>query len=327
MNMLQVRDLYKQVRNLPVLNNINVDIKPLQKVAIAGETGSGKSTLLRIIAGWEQAGSGEVWYNGQKVLGPEDKLLPGHPQIAYLSQQFELPNNYIISEVLDFENKLGNEEAAHLYNLCHINHLLGRKTNQLSGGEKQRTAIARLLIRQPGLLLLDEPFSNLDPIHKRLLKSILHSITHQLQISCILVSHDPVDTLSWADELIVLKDGQIVQQADPKAIYYFPENEYVAGLFGPYNLLAGKIRPAAQLSFLQQKDKRQLVRPEQLIIRRQAKQSALAARVVAVHFTGSYYEIEIEHEGALLLAISADGDFEPGQLVYAEVKTAAVHYL
>jgi iron(III) transport system ATP-binding protein len=147
-----------------------------RKLAIAGETGSGKSTLLKMIAGLAQPAEGEIRFRGERVLGPQERLVPGQPGIAYLSQHFELWNNYRVEEILSYANDLSVEAAAALYAICRIDHLLARRTDQLSGGERQRIALARLLVRPPRLLLLDEPFSNLDHIHKSLLKTVIRDI-------------------------------------------------------------------------------------------------------------------------------------------------------
>jgi len=215
-----------------------------QNLAIAGETGSGKSTLLKIIGGLAEPSAGVVLFEGQRVLGPTERLVPGQPGIAYLSQHFELWHNYRVEEILSYANDMTPEESAELYAICHIDHLLGRRTDALSGGERQRIALARLLVRPPRLLLLDEPFSNLDMIHKDTLKRVIRNIGEQLGITCILVSHDPLDLMAWADEVLVLRDGGVEQQGPPERIYRQPINEYVAGLFGKYNLI-GKtfVRP------------------------------------------------------------------------------------
>src|SRR5580692_2230502 len=139
-----------------------------QKLALAGATGSGKSTLLKMIAGLLQPDEGEIWLDGQRVRGPLETLVPGHPGVAYLSQHFELWNNYRVGEILSYANDLSDEEAGTLYEMCRIDRLLGRRTDQLSGGERQRIALARLLVKPPRLLLLDEPYSNLDRIHKEI---------------------------------------------------------------------------------------------------------------------------------------------------------------
>jgi len=242
------------------LENIKFTLQKNQRLAIAGETGSGKSTLLKIIAGLAApkpaaantplARQGAVFLEGEKVLPPQERLIPGQPGIAYLSQHFELWHNYRVAEVLDYNNDLESADAATLYHLCHIDHLLGRRTDQLSGGERQRIALARLLVRPPRLLLLDEPFSNLDMIHKRTLKTVLKNIAAKFNITTILVSHDPYDTLTWADKIIVLKDSRIAQQGPPREVYEKPINEYVAGILGDYTLANGHfIRPEAQTAF------------------------------------------------------------------------------
>src|SRR5690606_10088497 len=100
-------------------------------------------------------------------------------------------------------NVLSDESAQIVFEVCRISHLLGRKTDQLSGGERQRIAIARLLVSAPDLLLLDEPYSNLDVAYKRILQDVIRDIGRKLKISCILVSHDPADTLSWASKILV----------------------------------------------------------------------------------------------------------------------------
>ncbi|HVU98352.1 MAG TPA: ATP-binding cassette domain-containing protein [Puia sp.] len=232
------------------LENIEFTLQKNQRLAIAGETGSGKSTLLKIIAGLAAPKKGHIHFENVKVLLPQERLIPGQPGIAYLSQHFELWHNYRVAEILDYTNDLEPADAQNLYHLCHIDHLLGRRTDQLSGGERQRIALARLLVRPPRLLLLDEPFSNLDMIHKRTLKAVLRNVTAKFDITTILVSHDPYDTLTWAEKLIVLKDSRIVQQGPPREVYEMPTNEYVAGLLGDYALANGQfIRPEAQTAF------------------------------------------------------------------------------
>lgn len=246
------------------LNEIKFTLRKGRRLAIAGETGSGKSTLLKTIAGLAtpQAdrmapgkalptpADGAVWFEGVKVAGPFERLIPGQPGIAYLSQHFELWHNYRVEEILDYTNDLDPVEANTLYQLCHIEHLLQRRTDQLSGGERQRIALARLLVHPPRLLLLDEPFSNLDMIHKRTLKKVIRDVGATFDITTILVSHDPYDILSWAEEIIILKEGRIIQQGTPRKVYERPLDEYVAGLLGDYTLDNGVfIRPEAQTAF------------------------------------------------------------------------------
>jgi ABC-type Fe3+/spermidine/putrescine transport system ATPase subunit len=275
------------------LQEITFSQRKNQKIAIAGETGSGKSTLLKIIAGLEQADAGEVRLKEEKVLGPIEKLVPGHPSISYLSQDFELPKYLRVEQVLSYTNKLSRDNANQLFEVCQISHLMERKTDELSGGERQRIALAKLLITSPQLLLLDEPFSNLDIGHKNTLKVVLNDISKYLKITYILVSHDPLDILSWANKILIMKDGQIIQKGSPKKIYDSPLNEYVAGLFGPYNL----ITPLHAETFLKiwgrkPTGKSLLIRPENFkIVKR--KRKTLEGKVTGITFFGSYCEIEV----------------------------------
>lgn len=216
---------------------VNLSLPKSSRVAVMGETGSGKTTLLKMISGLLQPDTGSVWLNGERIAMPLEKLIPGHPQIAYLSQHFELRNNYRVGDLLQYFSKIEDHDAAELYRLCEVDHLLQRWTHQLSGGERQRIALARLLVGNPQVLVLDEPFSNLDQIHSHHLKKVLHQLHEQLDLTIILSSHTPSDSLSWADELWVLQQGLIVQKGSPSAVYRHPVSEYVAGLLGPYSLL------------------------------------------------------------------------------------------
>ena len=211
MAMLMVKGISKHDKGIFTIKDICFSQEAFQKIAIAGETGSGKTTLLKMIAGWIQPSAGEIRFGQERVLGPEEHLMPGHPGIAYLSQHFELRNNYWVHEILEYANLLTQQEADNIYAVCRIGHLLQRRTDQLSGGEKQRIALARLLITSPVLLLLDEPFSNLDMVHKKIMKLVIEDIGGKLGITCLMVLHEAPDILSWADTILVMKDGEILR--------------------------------------------------------------------------------------------------------------------
>ena len=140
MPQLEIQNISKLLSGGLEIKNISFRQEHLQRIAIAGVSGAGKTTLLKIIAGLTQADGGSILFDGKKVIGPLEKLMPGHPQIAYLSQHYELLNNYRVEELIWFETKLTRDEAAAIFDLCRIGHLLQRRTDQLSGGEKQRIA-------------------------------------------------------------------------------------------------------------------------------------------------------------------------------------------
>lgn len=324
--LLEVQNIYKKYSTGLEISNINFSQKHLQKIAIVGESGSGKTTLLKIISGCTQADNGRVLLNGSRVVGPDEQLLPGHPEIAYLSQHYELLNNYRVEDLIWFDNKLSSNEASHLFEICNISHLLKRKTNQLSGGEKQRIALCKLLIKKPKLLVLDEPFSNLDLIHKSILKTVLRNISAKLSITCLLASHDPHDILSWADEVLVMKDGQIVQQASAKTIYYHPVNEYVAAISGNYNLISFQKASELFSSTFLKENKHIFLRPEQLQISN-ITDALFAARVVNISFYGNFYLIDLVANDIELTMQTHTAEVEIGETIGITIDTNNIHFI
>ncbi len=325
MPLLEVQNVSKLLSGGLEIKNISFKQEHLQKIAIAGVSGAGKTTLLKMIAGLAQADSGSILFDGKKIIGPLDKLLPGHPQIAYLSQHYELLNNYRVEELIWFENKLTTAEAAAIFEICRISDLLQRRTDQLSGGEKQRIALCMLLVKSPRLLVLDEPFSNLDPIHTNTLKQVLDDVAERLQITCLLTSHDPDDTLPWADEILVMQDGQIVQQGSPEEIYYQPENEYVAGMFGNYNL----IKPEHVELFLNTKGlavqgKSMIVRPEHLSI---STVEGVKGIVGKTTFRGGYYDVEIVVNEITIVSRTKQSNWKKGDEVFIKMEQGKEWFL
>jgi ABC-type Fe3+/spermidine/putrescine transport system ATPase subunit len=314
MALLEIKNISRQQQNRMIVDDISFEQDALQKIAIAGESGAGKTTLLRIISAHTQPTGGSVLFDGERVIGPDEKLLPGHKQIAYLSQDHDLLNNYKLEELIWFENQLSHEEAATLFEVCQVDHLLKRRTDQLSGGEKQRIALCMLLIKSPKLLVLDEPFSNLDLIHKHVLKTVIEDIGKRLQITCILTSHDPHDTLSWADEIIVMKEGKIVQQGTPEEIYNRPINEYVAGMFGKYNLLKPHI---AALFGIASGGNDVMTRTENLRIYKTG--SGVKGIINKISFWGSFYEVEVTVEDAKFIVRTNTGEWKIGDKIFIEI--------
>jgi iron(III) transport system ATP-binding protein len=299
-----------------VLHPLSFSQRQGVRLALAGESGAGKSTLLQLIAGLVQPTTGEIRIAGSKVRGPAIALVPGHPGVAYLSQRSDLPRFLRVEQVLRYASKRPAAEVEAVYTICRIGQLRGRRTDELSGGEQQRVALARLLLGGPRLLLLDEPFSNLDRVHKQAMQGIIEEVGQQLGITCLLVSHDAADTLSWADEIMVLQRGRVVQRGTPQQVYREPASEYVAGLFGEYNLVRGADR-ALLLPGIET-DKALLVRPEQLRLRT-AGSGGASGTVRAVRFFGSFYEAEIQLPGTLLRVRTNDIVATAGEAVRVTV--------
>ncbi|WP_205511944.1 ABC transporter ATP-binding protein [Longitalea arenae] len=321
MALLKVSAVSKEINGNPVLHEISFSQQKFQKLAIVGESGSGKSTLLKIIGGLVQPDSGDVLFENKHVEGPNEKLIPGHPKMAYLSQHFELRNNYRVEEILEYANTLPEQDVQNLYEICHISHLLKRKTDQVSGGEKQRIAMARLLIGAPKLFLLDEPFSNLDILHRNTLRAVIRAMGEKLGITCLMVSHDPADALSWADEIIVMKNGQIVQQDTPETIYRQPVNDYVAGLFGKFNAFS-KAEAAAfgEIPNEYGNGRKLFIRPEAFTLSAKKSKTAIAGKVTEVTFLGSGYEIEVALPERMVIVRTVENTVTAGDSVYISFK-------
>jgi len=327
LSLLSVSKITKQQENNFLLRDITFTQQQFEKIAIAGETGSGKTTLLKIIAGLIQPDEGHVVFANERLKGPEEQLIPGHPGIAYLSQHFELRNNYRVEEILNMTLQLSDEQAETIFKVCRINHLLKRKTDQLSGGEKQRVALAGLLISSPELLLLDEPFSNLDMYHKSVLKSVIQDIGEKLRITCILVSHDPLDILSWAGQILVLKDGQIIQKGTPRQVYRQPVNEYTAGLFGTYNLITReKAKAFSTLPEVNIDGKSMLIRPEDFKIVKEGS-GTLKGSVNKVNYFGSYCEVEVLLSENNITVKTDERGYSKGDTVYVSLPGDNVWYI
>lgn len=299
MSFVEVKNITKKIGDNTVLSDVSFEMSEGEKLVIAGETGSGKTTLLQIIGGYGQADTGTVFIKGKRVWGVDKQLLPGHNGVAYLTQQHELPQHLRVEQALEYANEMNESEAQNLYAICRIEHLMKRRTHHLSGGEKQRIALARLLTMRPQLLLLDEPFSNLDTASKTILKEVLQSVSAELHLSIILIAHDPHDTLPWADKIYVLHKGVLEQEGTPQMIYAQPKTEYVAGLFGKYNLLPAVLFPILKTN--SQTNRMVLLRPEQVKL---IKGSATKATVTKCDFYGPYYEILAKIESYSILFFS-----------------------
>jgi ABC-type sugar transport system ATPase subunit len=226
-----------------------------------------------------------------------------------------LRNNYYVHEILEYATKVSEEEAKKIFAICQIDYLLQRKTDQLSGGERQRISLARLLVGAPKLLLLDEPFSNLDMTHKSIIKKVIQDICDELKITCMLVSHDPIDVLSWADEIFVLHEGNIIQKGGAAEIYYHPQNEYVAGLFGAYNLInADSLEIKKAWNLLKEKNQ-VIIRPEDILFSKN-KKSAISGIINKITFCGSHSFLEVKTAEQHLMVHAKKNLLNVGDEVY-----------
>ncbi len=327
-NLLDVCGLKKTLKYTDAVQDINFNIKPFQKTAVIGETGSGKTTLLKMIAGLIQPDGGEIYFKGSKIKGPDDCLVPGHPEIAFLSQHFELFNNYYVHEFLSYKNEYNKEETNALFSLCKIDHLLHRKTHELSGGERQRIALTKQLLLKPSFLLLDEPFSNLDGINKISIKKLIEDIINHLKITCLMVSHDANEILSWAEKIYVIHKGQIVQDATPVELYHQPNSEYCAGLLGNFDLIENpsKYPLFSNIKSDHPLNKKLFIRPDYFHIEKSIE-SEDSYKVDKVIFNGNYSIVMIDYFDIKINAITNHFDIQNGDFVHVNFKSPVAWFL
>ena len=240
--MLQVRDISKTYpgENLGAVNDASFSVAKGEIVSIIGPSGCGKTTLLRILAGLMKPDKGSVSINGELLLNPEEQLIAGHPAIKMVFQNYDLMPNMTVEEniaymLLDYDASYKEEKTAQLLVLCGLEQFKKRKPRALSGGQQQRLSLARALADEPDLLLMDEPFSNIDPISKRNLLLEIERITKELEVAIVFVSHDTQDALMISDKIGFMEEGQLLQIDTPEALYKDPKSLSLAKFFGILN--------------------------------------------------------------------------------------------
>jgi multiple sugar transport system ATP-binding protein len=302
---ISVQQLTKQYQSTSVsgVNNISFDIEGGQIVAILGESGSGKSTLLKCIYGLLKVDAGQVLINGERVAGPDEQLIPGHKDMKMVTQDFSL-NIYAkvydnIASMLSNTDVKGKQEKT-MQMMQHLNivHLKDKKITELSGGEQQRVAIAKALISDTAVLLLDEPFSQIDALLKNQLRADIKRIVADTGVTVIMVSHDPADGLFLADKLLLIKDGQLLQQGEPSYVYNNPSSVYTAQLLGNANALSSA---SAEKLGLHSAGKMVVFYPEWIELK--SSMSSRRFEVKDVYYKGFYEELLLERNGVRIRAI------------------------
>lgn len=261
-----------------------------------GPSGEGKTTLVKCIYGLEDVSEGEIIFNNQKVLGPSYNLIPGYPDMKLVSQDYYVLDNHTVEENIkdmligytDEYKEKRNRKILKLLELESIRHL---KAKNLSSGQKQRVAIARALTAFPKLLLLDEPFSNLDKILKdKLFDFIIHE-AQKKQCGVILITHQAEEALKYSDRIALVIGGRIAQIGKKEQVYYKPKNLKIAKILGDYNVIeAGDF--AKSSSYFKIK-KRVLLRPNQFSDAVK-KDADILVTVLNCFFNGKCYELLVQ---------------------------------
>lgn len=240
--MLEAKNISKTYpgEDYGAVNNVSLSVGANEIVALVGKSGSGKSTMLQVIAGLMKPDSGEVIFQGEVLENPEEQLIAGHPKIKMVFQDFQLKPNMTVEEnirykLLQFDKTYQTDRTAELLALCNLSDFDKRKPKELSGGQKQRLSIARALADDPELLLMDEPFSNLDPLSKQELLMELIEIVKSESLGLIFVTHDTKDAMLLAGRIAFLSDGELIQNDKAENIYRHPQTLDIAQFFGRLN--------------------------------------------------------------------------------------------
>jgi len=304
-NIISVKNLTKQYQAEQAggIKDISFDINRGDVVAIIGESGSGKSTLLKSIFGLLKTDEGNIFFNDKRVLGPDEQLIPGHKQMKMVTQDFSL-NIYakvydnIASQLSNTDLKTKAAKTIAIMEHLRILPLQNKKIIELSGGEQQRVAIAKAMVSDTQVLLLDEPFSQVDALLKNQLRADIKRVAAETRVTVILVSHDPADGLFLADQLLILRDGALLQTGKPVDIYQHPKHIYTAQILGNAVVLS---RGDAEKIGLKTFSANVVFYPEWAEIN--SNWSSRRFEVKDVYYKGFYDELLLERNGVTVRAL------------------------
>lgn len=304
---------YPLMQELAV-NQVSLHIEKGKTLALLGESGSGKTTLLRLLAGLEQLTEGKIRVHNTTVSAKTAQenifVKPEKRKIGMFFQNYALFPHLNVAENIAYGLDKTTDKAtriAEMLELVELQNYQKRYPHELSGGQQQRIALARALAPRPSLLLLDEPFSNLDEQLKLQVRKDIKTIIEQSQTTSILVTHDLQDALALADTLAVMRNGKIEQLGTAQELYQTPQTHYVATLFG-------KVQNISPTVF---------TRPEWITLREKSiKESDLEVEISAINFQGNAYQVSVKDKVANQYQILSPTyiSFEVGQKMYIDIK-------
>lgn len=308
---IELKNITKTFNNEKVLDNINLNIKKNEFMTILGPSGCGKTTTLRIIAGFENETEGGLFFNGENI----SNIPPHKRNINTVFQSYALFPHMNVEENIAFGLKIKKENKAKINdNVKNILNLVGltgyekRKIKSLSGGQQQRIAIARALVNEPKVLLLDEPLGALDLKLRKEMQQELKNMQRRLGITFIYVTHDQEEALTMSDTIIVMNKGRVLQQGTPESIYNEPASVFVANFIGTSNIIEAYMEEDYKIVFDNKQfecvDKKPfltsskgntdvVIRPEDIEITK-PENAKLIGKVIDVTFFGVHYEMKID---------------------------------
>jgi iron(III) transport system ATP-binding protein len=302
---------YEQTR---AVANLSLAVAAGEIFVLLGGSGCGKTTTLRLIAGLERPDAGQLWLGGRVVAGQGVWVAPEDRALGMVFQDYALFPHLNIWQNIAFALKAGNRnsKAARVEAMLALVGLSGKANmhpHQLSGGQQQRVALARALAAQPSVILLDEPFSNLDAALRKTMRTDLQQIIKQAGATAVFVTHDQEEAMQIADTIAILSEGRLVQTGKPADLYRYPQTMQTANFLGEANYLPGHanghsvetILGALPLARPQVGSVQVLLRPEALLLTEATAATPNAFTVRQHHYHGYYALLGLHHESGLTL--------------------------
>jgi iron(III) transport system ATP-binding protein len=339
---------YKTSKDFAAVDDVSIDIKPGSFVTLLGPSGCGKTTTLRMIAGFESPDTGQIYLGEESI----NELTPNKRDTAMVFQSYALLPHYNVFDNIAYGLKVRKiprneirDRVMDMLNLVELQGLENRMTNQLSGGQQQRVALARALVIEPGVLLFDEPLSNLDAKLRVAMRTEIRRIQQTVGITAVYVTHDQAEAMSISDQIIIMNKGRIAQMGTPQEIYYQPKSEFVADFIGEVNFLEGKVTAvegkmlhadvdgvditADSFENLAAGDFCKIVlRPESAVL---ADKGVLPCTVTLSTFMGSYQYYQVEVNGKMVKITDYNPKnhklYEAGDTAYLNFESHNLHIM
>ena len=339
-NIIELRNIKKVFDDTVVVEDFNLEVKKGEFVTFLGPSGCGKTTTLRMIAGFEFPTEGEILLNGEDISHLPPNLRP----INTVFQRYALFPHMNVYDNVAFGLNLKhlpksviNEKVKNVLEVVDLEGIEKRQISTLSGGQQQRIAIARAIVNEPDILLLDEPLGALDLKMRKEMQLELKSMHERLGITFIYVTHDQEEALTMSDKVVVMSDGMIQQIGTPEEIYNEPKNAFVADFIGEGNIFEGKMAASMTVSFCGAefpcvdnvpKDTRVdvVVRPEDVVITRPVD-GQIRGVVDSAVFKGMYYEITAILPDENEVVIQTTRNVRPGEEIGMRIGPDEIHVM
>lgn len=336
---IELKNISKSFGDNVILENFDFKVKKDEFLTILGPSGCGKTTILRLIGGFEEPDEGQILFNGEDITNKEAY----ERRINTVFQKYALFPHMNVFDNIAFglkikkrDKKVIKEKVSEVLKLVNLSSFENREIESLSGGQQQRIAIARALVNEPDVLLLDEPLGALDLKLRQAMQIELKRIQKSVGITFIYVTHDQEEALSMSDTVVVLNNGEIQQMDSPINIYNEPKNAFVADFIGESNIIKGrmledfKVRfldydfPCVDKGFRANEDVEVVVRPEDVLLVDENYQ--IEGTVTSLVFKGVHYEMTVDIDGYSMLVQSTEKR-EVGEKTGIVIKPDLIHVM